>query len=249
MLRHDADAQVIVREDCADAVAGALFHGEGCSPLNTEGRGEVYQFGLPESVYEVEQQEASGVLRRLRRGGLAALVMEDGYLGNRPLREFMVHHAIHTAGVPCVEPLGVLWRKRGIFFSGALATRYIEGESLFGVLLRGGKHTSALHAAGRAIRALHEAGALHRDLHPANILVAHGVAYLLDFDGARMLAVTSPSQRASNLLRLRRAFVKHGERAAFDVLLEGYGAPLDAANWQHALAAIHEVKVRILADR
>lgn len=175
--------------------------------------------------------------------------MGGSYLSNRALAEFKVHQAIYAAGVPCPQPLGVMWRKDGLLFSGAIATRYIEAPSLMALLRESVDHTDALRAAGRAIRALHDAGGLHRDLHPANILVARDVAYLLDFDGARLLARTSPSQRASNLLRLRRAFIKHGHAAAFDALLEGYGAPNVAAPWQQALAAIHELKVRIARDR
>jgi tRNA A-37 threonylcarbamoyl transferase component Bud32 len=245
-LREGAQCAVVLAES-AEAISLALFSREDCTPMAAGGRGQVYRFALTTQSSEAGKAGASshGVLRPLKRGGLPSLVIRDHFvLRNRALEEFRVHAAIHAAGVPSPQPLGVVWRQKGLLYSGALATRFVKGDSLAALLAAEEDPSGALHAAGKAIRQLHEAGALHRDLHPANILVARGVAYLLDFDGARLLAHASPRQRASNLLRLRRALVKLGRPEAFDVLMEGYGAPLEAAAWQQALAAIHELKVR-----
>ena len=235
-----AGKTAIVSTPNAQTISAALFHGTGCAPLSSEGRGQVYRFPCGDDW---------GVLRRCQRGGLPGFFLQDQYLlRNRPLEEFQVHVALHEKGVPCPEPLGVLWEKRGPLYRGALATRLIEGASLQALLsgdVTNSPLDSALHAAGEAVRTLHEVGGLHADLHPANILVARGQAYLIDFDRARILAALTPGQRASNLLRLRRAFVKHGFALPhFDAFMQGYGIPPGSGFWQGALAAVHEAAVK-----
>jgi 3-deoxy-D-manno-octulosonic acid kinase len=239
----EGEAHALVAEVHTPEIAAALFRREGCVPLGAEGRGQVFRFPCG---------EGHGVLRPYRRGGLPGRVLRDSFLFvNRPLREFRVHAALHAGGVPCPAPLGVMWSQHGAAFRGAIATAWVDGVSLQGLLQAGDASLpETLEAAGKAIRALHDAGGLHADLHPANVLVARGQAFLIDFDRARLLAALTPRQRASNLLRLRRAFVKHGFGLHhFDALLAGYGEMPGAGRLQGLLAAAHEAAVKRAGHR
>lgn len=209
-----------VLETERDSIAAALFRAVGCVPLEAAaGRGCVMRFPVG---------PGEGVLRPFRRGGIAGRVLANRYfLDNRPLREFRVHAELLRRGAPCAPLLGVAWKAEGPWVSGAIATGFIEGQSLES-LLEGAAADESLHqalsAAGRAVRALHDSGGLHADLHPGNILVAQEGAFLIDFDRARLFPALSPAQRASNLLRLRRALVKRGhDPRHLATMLESYG--------------------------
>lgn len=236
---NDGARHAWVLESERDGVARALLHREGCQQLDAGGRGGLYRFPL---------SKGCGALRVFRRGGLPGKVLADGYLlANRPRAEFCVHLQLYERGVAMPEPLGVLWEQTGPRFRGAIATRYIEGDSLHALLASGRSEvlTQALAAAGKAIRGLHDAGGLHADLHPGNLMVAQGTAFLIDFDRARALGTLRPGQRAANLLRLRRAFVKHGFNLAhFDALMDAYGDWQQPSSWRRGVALLRESWVR-----
>lgn len=224
-----------------EAVAAALFRAQGCVPLDTAGgRGGVMRFALG---------RGEGVLRPFRRGGLAGRALAHRFfMNNRPLREFRVHAELLRRGAPCAPLLGVAWQAQGPWVSGAIATGFIEGPSLESLLAGGATEEAlqqALSAAGRAVRALHDAGCLHADLHPGNILVAREGAFLIDFDRARLFPALSPAQRASNLLRLRRAFVKRGhDPRHLASMLEAYGGGHASTALQRVVAMGRERWVR-----
>ena len=224
-----------------EAVAAALFHARGCAPLEAAGgRGGVLRFDLG---------QGEGVLRPFRRGGIAGRVLANRYFrDNRPLREFRVHAELLRRGAPCAPLLGVAWQAQGPWFSGAIATGFIEGPSLESLLAGDAAEEAlqeALSEAGRAVRALHDAGGLHADLHPGNILVAREGAFLIDFDRARLFPALSPAQRASNLLRLRRAFVKRGhDPRHLATMLEAYGGGHASTALQRVVAMGRERWVR-----
>ena len=238
LLARDGARSAIVRREGEAAITGALFRMEGCEPLAAEGRAQVYRFPCG---------TGHGVLRKFRRGGMPGRVLRDSFLlVNRPLVEFQVHVSLHEKGVPCPAPLGVCWQKRGPAYRGAIATEWLDGASLQSLL----RHEDAalgeaLRLSGESIRSLHDTGGWHADLHPANVIVARGQAFLIDFDRARLFSALTPRQRASNLLRLRRAFVKHGFGLQhFDALMAGYGPMPGVGRWQGALAAAHEAVVK-----
>ncbi len=237
-LAHEGVRTAIVRREEEAQITAALFRMEGCEPLSAEGRGQVFRFPCG---------AGHGVLRKFRRGGLPGRVLRDSFLlVNRPLAEFYVHVTVYEKGVPCPLPLGVCWQKRGPAYRGAIATDWLDGPSLQ-VLLRQEDPSlqQALCQSGEAIGALHEAGCWHADLHPANVIVARGQAFLIDFDRARLFSALTPRQRASNLLRLRRAFIKQGFHLRhFDALMAAYGPMPGGGRWQDALALAHEAMVK-----
>lgn len=198
------------------ALLDALIEGKGCQPLQQGGRGAVLVAALP---------EGECVVRLFRRGGLARHVLSDHFLlVNRPLREFQLHAFLYESGAPVAEPLGASWSREGLYFSGAIATRRIMGETLLRRLARGETGLHVLHAVGAAIRNLHDLGVLHADLNGANIIVSREKAFIIDFDKARRFNALSGMRRARNLLRLRRSLEKHGAAPAiFAGILEGYG--------------------------
>lgn len=208
---------VLAAEKHAEAAA-ALLDNVGCESLDdAEGRGGILRFPL---------EDGAGVLRRFQRGGQARRVVRDWYFFvNRPWRELRVHVHAYRSGVSVPEPLGVLWEQRGPLFRGAIASRFVEAETLSRHFrTEGGRIDAALRTSGAEIRKLHEAGVVHGDLQTGNILVGPGGVYLIDFDKAKVRTSLRPLDRAHNLLRLRRSFEKRGlGRERFALVLEGYG--------------------------
>ncbi|MBX3178253.1 MAG: 3-deoxy-D-manno-octulosonic acid kinase [Candidatus Hydrogenedentes bacterium] len=205
-----------VLESEAGALIPLLFADAG--PGGSEeagGRGRVLRFELA---------SGGGIFRRYRRGGLAARVLADGYLGNRMRREFELTAWLYAAGGAVPQPLGVVWSRRGLLYRGAIATRAIAGDTLLARLQRGEADSRLLGECGRVIRVMHDLGVWHADLQALNILAAGGSAWLIDFDNARRMARVSHVARARNLLRLRRSLEKHGQSLDnFDVIRAGYG--------------------------
>lgn len=207
----------LVDKEYADAVADALLDGEGCTPLDVGGRGNVLRFSYP---------GGTGIIRPYCRGGLIRHVMRDTYLlTNRPLREFEIHLKLLEKGLPLPPLLGVYWERRGLFVRGALATHALEATTLLAWLrdTRGDTET-VLHACGAAIRKMHALHVWHADLQIRNILIKGDTPYLIDFDNARILQNISPLLRGRNLLRLKRSFDKNGvDMQHFQTLCAGYG--------------------------
>ena len=198
-------------------LAAALLDGEGCKPAGEGGRGGLLRF-----PYET----GWGVIRGYRRGGFVRRFLKESYfVVNRPLREFLLHVRLFEQGLPMPEPLGVLWERRGLCFRGALATREIDGVTLFEYLASAPDAPGeTLGCAGALIREMHDAGVFHADLQVRNILVGRDHLYLIDFDRARLACRVSRLQRARNLLRLRRSLVKNFlPLRFFPPLLKGYG--------------------------
>jgi len=208
----------------AASVFGTLFDGAGATPLESAGRAPVYHFPL---------SAGEGVLRYYRRGGVAAWLADDRFLGNRMAREFDLLVDYYRGGGAVPEPLGVFWERRGFVFRGAIATRRIAGVTLLDALRDSDAAgaAAALVAAGGAIRHMHDYGIWHADLQLKNILVSDGAVWLIDFDGARRVRALGRLQRCRNLLRLRRSFEKLGPPLNnFSTLLEGYG-PIRFPSW------------------
>jgi 3-deoxy-D-manno-octulosonic acid kinase len=86
-------------------------------------------------VQVVEVGEITAVIRRYRRGGLMRLLGER-YLSNRPGREFDVLLEAQARRLPAPTPLGVAWERRGLWYTGKLATAYLPGEDLDQALQR-----------------------------------------------------------------------------------------------------------------
>src|SRR5262249_18510777 len=133
------------------------------------GRGDISAYLL--------RPDLSVVLRPYRRGGLAARVTRERYLGvsPRPIRELRIGEALRAGGVPTAEVLGaaVLWAVPGSY-RGALVTREVSGAAnLWQYLQRAApaERAPACVAAAAAVRRLHEAGFVHPDLNLQNFLI------------------------------------------------------------------------------
>ena len=209
----------MVRMRYQDAVAGALFRGEGCEPLpTTGGRGALMRFPL---------DDGWAVLRTYRRGGIVRHVVPDGWLwGLRPLQELAVLDYLNRSGLSVPEPLGAVWRRQGALLHGRIATRYVEGVDLLQFLSAQPEAAEYwLEQTGRTIRAMHDLAVYHADLQVRNVVIARDRPYIIDFDRSRKRAVMSEEARARNLLRLRRSFQKHGlDSAWYAAVCRGYGA-------------------------
>lgn len=210
------DRHALVHPVDADTIAAALWDGADCTPVETGGRGPLLRF---------ECNGEFGLVRRYLRGGLARHFMTEAYLFKRPgLKELAAHRVAYDRGLPVPKPLGVSWSLRGPLWRGAFATVELSGENLQSHLQRDrDANPEILAACGAAIRRMHDVGILHADLQVRNIFVHDGVAYLLDFDRARVLGTVGEALRQSNLLRLRRSFEKNGLAAPlFEQLRQGY---------------------------
>lgn len=215
---RDGAVRALTHRDSGPELAAALLRREGCVPADKTGRGGLLRF---------ECQGGAGLLRPYRRGGLISRFVHDAYfLDNRPLRELRIHARLYAEGLPVPQPLGVSWRWRGPWVSGAIATREIDAPNVL-EFLRTTPETAAserLLACGALIRRMHDSDVFHPDLQLRNILVTAEDVYLLDFDNARIMRRIKPLDRARNLLRLRRSIEKNGlPLAHFQPLCEGYG--------------------------
>jgi 3-deoxy-D-manno-octulosonic acid kinase len=223
-----------VRQHHAEVI-GALLDRRRCEPVAALGRG---------ALFIVPLHPGKGVLREYRRGGVVGRFVREGTLTNRPLREWEVVDRLFNAGFPVPDPLGVVWNRRGLLYTGAIATQFVDTTNL-AELLKGPAEPDAslLENVGRLVRRMHDLCVYHADLHVGNILVASDPAsphsvYFVDFDNARIAAV-SQLGRARNLLRLRRSFLKRGlPMTDFECVLRGYG-PISLPGW---LETVYEIK-------
>lgn len=214
---HRGTAHAVVRRDCADVVAAALVDGAGCEPWRAGGRAAVFRFPCGAGY---------AVVRHYRRGGLAAHVLPPTrFLANRPKQEFDAHRAAEESGLPVPRLLGVVWRTRGPFFSGGIATEALDAPTLQDALPNAPAPEETLAGVGALVRRMHDAGIVHADLQIRNILISASGPVLLDFDKARVGRVPGRIGRARNVYRLRRSLEKNGfaHPGLFEALLRGYG--------------------------
>lgn len=211
--RDRKSGYVLATED--ETVTPALLEENPAGQDEQGGRGRIMRFPL---------HSGEGILRRYRRGGLAARILGDRYFHNRMKHEFLLTARLHAAGLPVPQPLGVVWERQKGCYRGALSTRALEATTLHAHLQQQTPSREVLLQTGKAIRALHDAGVWHADLQVMNILVGPHAVWLIDFDNARDTGAPSRTARARNLLRLRRSLEKHGQSLDnFHTIWEGYG--------------------------
>jgi 3-deoxy-D-manno-octulosonic acid kinase len=208
------------------------WQGRGELESNAGGRGAAWYLNSPDRRY---------VLRRYRRGGLAAHVSAEHYawLGEehtRPFAEWQLTYSLHRAGLPVPAPIAARYRRAGLTYTGEIITeRLATVGSLAECLGTGALSILAWISIGRCIRRFHDLGVCHADLNAHNILLSEEGVYLIDFDRCRLRA--GGFWRDANLVRLRRSLEKltwglpperFGE-ADWHGLLDGYrqssGAP------------------------
>lgn len=173
------------------------------TPVSAGGRG---------AAWFVEGDFGRGVLRRYRRGGLAARASRDAYLwlGEARVRsfvEFRLLAALRAQGLPVPAPLLAGYWRRGLAYRAAIVVERIEGATVLADYLDQ-PAAAAWASAGRSIARLHAAGVDHADLNAHNVLFdAHGAAWLIDFDRGRIRRAAA-GWREANLARLTRSLAK-----------------------------------------
>jgi hypothetical protein len=155
------------------------------------------------------------VLRPYRRGGCLRHLNASLYASPaRFRREFQVHRALWTAGLPTVEPLGWACRRRLWGWEGVYLTRWAEGAPWPRTWARGPEVLAQL---GTLLGALCAWGLHAPDLNATNILVQpSGTLLALDWDRARWTRRNDLMARYRG--RLERSLAK-------------LGAPPDLGGW------------------
>lgn len=177
-------------------------------PVTSGGRG---------SAWFVRAPFGDSVLRRYRRGGMAARISDDRYvwLGARRTRgfnEFRLLQSLRARGLPVPAPIAAAYWRDGRSYRAALLIERIAGAQSLGDLLdaRSSDQSEriAWDAIGSCIARFHRAGAFHADLNVDNVLMdAQGQVWLIDFDRGALRKQARGWQRA-NLMRLRRSLRK-----------------------------------------
>lgn len=155
----------------------------------------------------------SGVLRRYRRGGIAARFSSDRYLwlGEervRSLAEYRLLARLRAADLPVPAPLLAGWWRNGVSYRAAILVERIDGARSLASWLDGNTDDAPWETIGATIARFHRHGLDHADLNAHNILVdGTGRAWLIDFDRSRIRRPEEAWQRG-NLDRLQRSLAK-----------------------------------------
>ncbi len=160
------------------------------------------------------------VTRPLRRGGLLRAWLPAAVAdAERTARELVVLATLAAKGVPVVEPLAALARRRGRGYEQRLVTRCVEGASPLPAFVAASPQwrRAAVRGAGQVVGAAFVAGLRHPDLHPDNFIAraADGecAVWLLDLDRASCGGgPTAAADRDWMLLRMARYTVRHAAR-------------------------------------
>jgi len=165
--------------------------------------------GGRQAAWYVRCGEHDGVLRRYRRGGMAARLSRDRYLWTglrsvRSLNEFDILRSLYEAGLTVPRPIAAAYWRHGPTYRAAIVVERLHDVRPLATAL---DVADSEQVAG-SIYAMHEHGVWHADLNAYNILLDRdGRAWLIDFDKASRPGL-SPERRAANLLRLRRSLAK-----------------------------------------
>ncbi|MEJ2679559.1 MAG: lipopolysaccharide kinase InaA family protein [Gemmatimonadota bacterium] len=219
-------ARVLARHGALETVRdalesdGSLFAWAAAQPSarRLEGRG---------AAYRVRLSGGDWLVRHYRRGGAVAVHLGDRYarLGvPRPFRELAASGAARARGVPTPAVVAAAVYPAGAFYRGDIAVAFIpRSRTLADALFAGagdadavaGAHDGGLaaaRAAGAAIRQGHDRGLVHPDLNIRNLLLAETGAglrgYILDLDGARVVAEVSGGARRRMVRRFWRSVGK-----------------------------------------
>ncbi|HEY3257304.1 MAG TPA: lipopolysaccharide kinase InaA family protein [Gemmatimonadaceae bacterium] len=206
-------ARGITLESCRDALESILatetvydFAARQPNARKFTGRATVYAIELPGEC-------GRAVVRRSMRGGWLAALNTDLFLPpTRAVRELIISLRLRSAGVATPEVIAfAVYRAGAIFRRSDVITREIQGKDLLSILAADGSAESrseSLEAAAVLVASLSRAGAHHSDLNVRNILVASGVAYILDVDRIRFHVPGDPIVLRANIERLERSLRK-----------------------------------------
>lgn len=205
--------------------------GDAATPVSSGGRG---------AAWFVDAPFGQAVLRRYRRGGVAARFSHDRYLwlGEdrvRSVGEFRLLATLRTLGLPVPAPLVAGWWRLGASYRAAILVERIAGARPLAAWLAGDVDDAPWQAVGETIAAFHRARVDHADLNAHNVIVdAERRVWLIDFDRGARRAETQ-GWRRGNLERLQRSLAKlapaesDGWRRGWSRLQAAYDAALAGA--------------------
>jgi 3-deoxy-D-manno-octulosonic acid kinase len=158
------------------------------------------------------------ILKKMRRGGLAADVWRDRFLGTgRLMDNLRVPLEAAGRGIATAAPVALLLVSGppGLY-RGWLAVEEIEGARDLASRYASGPapSTAELSSVFRLLRRMHDAGVEHRDLNLGNLLLRNGrdgvvEAFVVDLDRARLRVASLPFRtRLGSLRRLERSYAK-----------------------------------------
>lgn len=181
--------------------------GEAAVPVGRGGRG---------AAWFVSGDFGDAVLRRYRRGGMAANLSRDRYvwMGRERVRsvaEYRLLLALRERGLPVPAPLLAGYWRRGAFYRAAILIERIPGARALADFLAGDADAAPWEAIGRMLARFHRHGLDHADLNAHNVLVdGGGEPWLIDFDRCELHAdgAAGGPWRAANLDRLQRSLAK-----------------------------------------
>lgn len=218
-------AIAVARSDVAPAIRRALVRADGtrgtlheyaadharARPLEGRGGSPSYAVPLPPP-----HEATRVVVRHNRHGGMFSALTGDRFLApTRAPYELHTSLALAAAGIP-VAPIVAfaLYPPGGILQRADVCSVEIAGaRDLADVLLRDGDadRSAALRATAALVAALSDAGARHHDLNAKNVLLASGVAHVLDVDRVRF-GQRPGTALDGNLARLVRSLRKWRDR-------------------------------------
>jgi 3-deoxy-D-manno-octulosonic acid kinase len=177
----------------ADAKVSEQVSREWFSPRWWQARAAVQQqLGGRGQALLIETAVGRLVLRRLQRGGLAALLSHNQYLNlgfaqSRAVREFRLLGQLRQRGLPVPEPIAASHEPAGLFYRAGLLTRLIPDARELAELAPG-LSQEQWHELASTLERFFSAGLQHPDLNARNLLLdVHGRWHLLDFDRARLI--------------------------------------------------------------
>lgn len=170
------------------------------------------------SIWRTRLGDLELVMRDYRRGGLLRALLPDVFASpRRACRELEVSVLLARAGVPTIEVMGAVARRRGPGWQLRLVTRRLDGATdLVAFAAEHPRHRhAAVRAAGAVVAAAFAAGLAHPDLHPANLLarlVDDAVqVVLIDLDRTRLVPRIDAPLRDAMLVRMARWLRRHAQ--------------------------------------
>ncbi len=184
----------------------------------------------------VQHSDRNWLVKHYWRGGLAARISEDRYVGlrrggSRSWREWRLLQELRSLQLPVPAPLAARVQQGYVTYSADLITEHLpHTQTLFHRLLIEPLPGEVWERVGRCIRRFHDHNVCHADLNANNILLARNAAiYLIDFDRCGFRRGGSWRQR--NLKRLRASLDKLHKRHP--------GMHFASGNWRELLAGYH----------
>ncbi|HEY7885774.1 MAG TPA: lipid IV(A) 3-deoxy-D-manno-octulosonic acid transferase [Cellvibrionaceae bacterium] len=166
------------------------------------------------TVWFVQHEGRSMVLRHYYRGGLIGKILGDRFLAcpvlsSRAMLEFSLLQWMYQQGLPVPRPCAARYYRRGLFYRADILVELIpQSRDLVTVLSEPrALSTSEWQQVGLAIARMHAKGVYHADLNCHNILLdANGKVWLVDFDKCERRRPGAWQQQ--NLQRLLRSLRK-----------------------------------------